>query len=106
MKTKMTEVFRRSLNEDGTAVQGGNKLFSIEMSDKTFVVTAKSRAEAIVFLSGVVGRDNIVKSRDQLQQHFGPVVQVNRGSGDVEEIELDDSDLEQVAGGPPPVPGK
>lgn len=104
-KTTMTEVFKRTLNEDGTAVAGGNKLFSIEMADKTFVVTAKSRGEAIVFLSAIVGRDNIVKSRDQLQQHFGAVVQVNRGTGDAEDVEVDDKDM-APAGGPPPLPNK
>lgn len=104
-KTRMTEVFKRVLNEDGTAVAGGNKLFSLEIADKTFVVTAKSRGEAIVFLSGIIGRQNIVSKRDQLQQHFGPVVQVNRGSGDAEDVELDDKDL-SPAGGPPPLPNK
>jgi hypothetical protein len=74
----LTELY--NLNE-----QSGEKLFSLETDGPTFVVKAKSREEAIVFLSGVVGRDYIVKHRDQLQQHFGPVVQVDRGSMDVED---------------------
>ncbi len=82
---------------------GAQSLFSIEILDSTFVVRAKNRGEAIVFLSGIVGKDTITRSRDQLQQHFGPVVQINKGTGDV--IEVGEEDL-APAGGPPPVPNK
>lgn len=107
-RSKLMEMFAPQLGEAGPSRGSdsvmdptGQKLFSIELADKTFVVRAKNRGEAIVYLSGIVGKDTITRGRDQLQQHLGPVVQVNRGTGDVEELDTDDL---SPAGGPPPLP--
>lgn len=68
-----------SINEET-----GEKLFSLSLPQATLVVKAKSRGEAIVFLSGIAGKEAVVNNRDQIVQHFGPVVQVDH-SGQVDE---------------------